>query len=375
MKIIKEILDYSRFFKKTKKVHKNITFYAEHKGYYPYFEGMINEIVYKQHKSICYITSDSKDPILKNENPCIKTFYIKKKLANFFKFLDCKVFVMTLTNLNNYYLKKTSNIHYVYVFHSMVSMHMVYNFGAFDHYDSILCVGPQHVKEFRVFEKQYNLEEKKLIEAGYYRLEKIYKSYKDSKKQKSKTNKPTVLIAPSWGEENILESCGEELINLLLNNNYKVIVRPHPETIRRYPYLIQKIAYKFILNDNFTLEKSTATNDSVLKSDVLICDCSGIALEYAFGTERPVIFLDVPLKIKNEKYKELSIEPVELTLRTKIGKLISLDNLNTIIDIVNNIEDFNNTFKSEIIKQREKYIFNFGNSSKISVDYILSLLH
>ncbi len=374
MKIIKEISDYSRFFKKTKKEHKDIVFYAEHTGYYPYFEGMINEIVYKQHKTICYITSDSKDPILKNENPLIKVFYIKKKLANFFKSLDCRVFVMTLTDLNNYYLKKSSNIHYVYAFHSIVSTHMMYNFGAFDYYDSVLCVGPHHIKEIQLFEKQNNLTKKKLIEAGYFRLERIYKSYKNIKKQKIKNEKLTVLIAPSWGEENILESCGDELINLLLNNNYKVIVRPHPETIRRYPYLIQKLAYKFTLNDNFTLEKSIVTDDSILKSDVLICDCSGIALEYAFGTERPVIFLDVPLKIKNKKYKELNMVPIELSLRTKIGKLISIDKLNTLPEIINNLENFNRVFKSNIVEQRNKYIFNFENSSKISVDHILSLL-
>ena len=41
------------------------------------------------------------------------------------------------------------------------------------------------------------------------------------------------------------------------------------------------------------METSVATNDSLIESDLLICDCSGVALEYALGTERPVLYVDV----------------------------------------------------------------------------------
>ena len=36
--------------------------------------------------------------------------------------------------------KKSKNkVHYVYIQHSLVSLHMAYREGAFDHYDYILC--------------------------------------------------------------------------------------------------------------------------------------------------------------------------------------------------------------------------------------------
>jgi len=38
--LIKEIKEIQRFFRETSE--KEIVFYAEHKGYYPYFEGLID---------------------------------------------------------------------------------------------------------------------------------------------------------------------------------------------------------------------------------------------------------------------------------------------------------------------------------------------
>ena len=73
-----------------------------------------------------------------------------------------------------------------------------------------------------------------------------------------------------------------------------------------------------------------ATDDSLLKADVLISDCSGVTLEYACGTERPVIFLEVPYKIKNERYEELGMEPLELSLMTKIGQKVPPGKLDTL---------------------------------------------
>ena len=90
----------------------------------------------------------------------------------------------------------------------------------------------------------------------------------------------------------------------------------------RNPQVINLLETKFGSNPDFTLERSIATDDSLLKSDVLICDCSGVALEYAFGTERPVLFLDVPYKIQNEKYEELDMQPLEVAMRAKVGVII-----------------------------------------------------
>jgi YidC/Oxa1 family membrane protein insertase len=376
MKLLKEIVSLCNFFWKIPEEEKKIVIYAEHDGYYSNYEGLIEELIAKNQQNICYITSDSKDPILEKERTGLKTFYLKNFLPFFMLFIKCKVFIMTMPDLNQFHIKRSINpVHYVYIFHAIVSTHMVYRGGSFDYYDSILCVGPHHIEEIRKYEELHKLPCKKLIKAGFYRLERIYAKYKEYLIEKSIIEKKyTILIAPSWGVNNIIESCGKPLVKLLLKKRYKVIVRPHPETIRRFPKLIEALAIEFSDNPDFYLERSIATDDSVLKSDILICDCSGIALEYAFGTERPVLFLDVPYKIRNEKFKELDIEPLELFVRKKIGIVVSPKKLDTIPQVIAKLKSEEVEYKERIIRLREKYIYNFRHSSKISAKYIIDIV-
>jgi len=373
--MLEEIAHYRRF-KRLSVQDRSIVFYAEHSGYYPYFEGIIKKLTDEYDRTLCYITSDRHDPILRNSDPRIKTFYLNKLLPLFMAFVGCKVFIMTLTDLNKFHLKRSINpVHYVYVFHALVSTHMAYRYGAFDHYDCILCAGPHQVKEIRQHEKLNNLPPKTLIEAGYYPLERIYQDYQEYIRQKPpKADRETILIAPSWGADNVLESCGEELVGLLLREGYKVVVRPHPETVKRSPGLIAQLTAEFGKNPNFTLEKSVATHDSLLRAAVLICDCSGVALEYALGTERPVLFLDVPVKIKNEKYRDLNIEPLELTTRTKIGVIVKPEELTTVPTVISQLISTAPQYKNDIIKLREQYVFHFGKSAEIGANYVYRLI-
>jgi YidC/Oxa1 family membrane protein insertase len=377
MKLLREIADFYRFFWRTSKEKKKIIFYAENNGYYSYFEGLVEELSGTNQQTICYITSDPDDHILQKSEPRIKAFYINNLISFFMFFVKCKVFVMTLTDLHQFHLRRSINpVHYVYVFHAMVSTHMVYRYGAFDYYDSVLCVGPHHIKEILKYEKLHGLPHKKLVKAGYYRLERICAKYqKYLAEQSTVTEKVTILIAPSWGVKNILESCGERLIELLLKKRYKVIVRPHPETIRRSPKLINMIATKFSNNPDFTLEMSVATDDSLIMSNVLICDCSGVAFEYAFGTERPVLFLDVPHKINNGKFEELDIEPLELSIRSKIGVIVSPEELNTVPQVIEKLKADQMVYKERIAELRDQNVYNFGHSSKIGAKHIIDLVY
>lgn len=375
MSLFREIADFYRFFRKTPEAEREIVFYAEHEGYYPNFEGIINELLNRHRKKICYITSDPHDPIFKKSNPMILPFYSKKLLPFFVSIIRCKVFIMTLPDLNQLHLRRSVNpVHYVYVFHSLVSTHMMYYKGAFDYYDSILCCSPYQIEEIRKHEEINKLPSKSLIQAGYYRLERIYDKYKKYLEEKSSVMKKiTVLVAPSWGVKNILESCGERLVDLLLKNDYNVIVRPHPETVKRSRRLINKLSKKFGNSPGFILERSVRTDNSLLKADILICDCSGVAIEYAFGTERPVLFLDVPYKIRNKNFKELNIEPFELSIRSKIGIVIPPEKLDIVPQTIKKLIANQQDFKDIIVELRKQSVYAFGHSSEIGSRHIADL--
>jgi len=331
-----------------------IIFYAEHRDYYPYLEGLIGEL-----GNVCYITSDPGDPILSTPG----ALYLNRLLPLFMALAGCKVFVMTMPDLDLFHIRRSiRGVHYVYVFHSPVSTHMVYRFGAFDHYDSILCVGPHQLKEIRRHEELYGTKRKKLVETGYCRLEKLYEAYR---KYDRKDREITVLVAPTWESTNLLEICGEELLEMLSGEGYRVILRLHPETVKKRRYSPQ---------DGVILETSVANMDSLVEADILITDWSGIGLEYAFGTERPVVFIDTPPKVRNPKYRELDIEPIESYLRDKIGVVVSPGELGRIPSVIQGLMADRELYRSTIPRLRSGYIFNFGRSSGVGADYIGGLL-
>ena len=115
-----------------------------------------------------------------------------------------------MPDLENYWLKRSIvfPVHYIYLFHSMNSTHMEFKKGAFDHFDSIFCVGPYQIQELRATEQLYNLKQKNLVECGYGLLDKLLKSKPPHTQQNlaSKNNKKKILIAPSWGKQNLLET-------------------------------------------------------------------------------------------------------------------------------------------------------------------------
>lgn len=371
----KEVAELCRYVFRTPKAEKAITFYSEHEGYYPCFEGLLEKLSVQYGQTVCYITSSPGDAVLSRAEPRLRTFYLNRLLPFFMVYVNCRVFVMTVPELNRSYLRRSINpVRYVYVFHALVSTHMMYPFGAFDHYDCILCTGSHHREELRRHEEMNGLKPKKLVDAGYGRLELVYQAYKQYLlRGPSPQNKKTVLVAPSWGAENVIESCGERLVELLLKEGYRVIVRPHPETMKRSPRVLASMVSRFGKDDSFTLETSVATHNSLLQADVMICDCSGVALEYAFGTERPVLFLDVPLKIRNPRYETLGIEPLELSLRREIGVVVPLGELESVPQAILGLLADSEEHRARIVKLREQIVYSFGHSSDIGARCIMDL--
>lgn len=59
--------------------------------------------------------------------------------------------------------------------------------------------------------------------------------------------------------------------------------------------------------------------DTLHEPYLMISDWSGAALDYAFGLNKPVLFVDVPRKVNNSDYGDLEIESFESAIREKIG--------------------------------------------------------
>ncbi|PKN94484.1 MAG: hypothetical protein CVU44_05200 [Chloroflexi bacterium HGW-Chloroflexi-6] len=348
-----------------------IAFFATQSQYYSYYQGLLEELTAHKQKVI-YLTCDPQDISFFKDNPLIHLYFSKSLLPLTFPLLTTPILVTTVPDIHQYQIKRSfSGTNYVYVFHALVSTHMMYRKGAFNYYDTVFCVGPHHIEEIRKTEKIYGLPEKQLYKVGYYRLEKIHNQHKKYLLEKKQAhNQPLVLIAPGWQSENIIDTCAHELIATLLKNDFQVVLRPHPMTIAHQPDKIKAIQQQFISENNFKIDTQTSSEHYLHLADIMICDWSGVALEYAFGTERPVLFIDLPPKVYNPEYQKLDIIPLEVKLRDQIGRVIRPEDVSNAGKIILDFLVRRDEYIEKIVAARNDNVFNFGQSSKIGVEII-----
>lgn len=372
--IVDEIRSFYTFYFKLNKADRDIVFYAEDRPSYTYFAGLIDCLTKEENLKICYVTSDRNDPLFSSCNENIKTIYINKLLFLFTITLNSKLLVMTMPDLHQLHVKRSERgTHHVYLFHNIGSSFPVIRFGALFFYDTVFCSGRHHVEEIRRQEEIYKLKKKNLVEFGYWRLEKIYDDYRQyhaTHQTKPSEFKARILLGPSWGKQSILDLCGGRLIRILLDAGYEVIVRPHPMTRKTNPQLLDSLNKEFKGEPNYVFEDNIASVDSLFTSDILVCDWSGLTFEYAFGTERPVLFIDVPQKIVNERYKEVNIEPMDVGIRRRLGEVLGLEELEKAPVVIDRMLKAKDAYVNEIRAARAEYVYNFGSSSKAGADFI-----
>ena len=366
----KEFQGY-RAYKKLPKSYKKVVFYSESFQDWHHLKPLLNALL-DEDIAVTYVTSDDKDPGLLKLSKKYRSIYIGKGFFRilFFQFLRAKLLILTMMDLNNFELKRSMHpVHYVYIFHSLTSTHMVDTEKSFDHYDTIFCAGPHQKKEIELREKNKDLKAKNLIPYGYPRIEKLIQL-----SSKPKNEKKVILLAPTWGEQSIINLMGMEICSIIINQGYSLILRPHHETIKRSPQLVDEIENKYSHLETFRLVREMGDAESLLQSDLLICDWSGTAIEYAFGLEKPVIFIDIPPRVRNPNWREIQSEPLEMSIREKVGRVICPSKLDELPSSISQLLNEDQISSSLIKSLREEFIYNLSDSEIIGREEIKKLL-
>ena len=375
----RERADYKRFFSI---VNKHLVIYSEKSGFYKYFEALIDSLLKKSNITIHYITNDPYDKIfdIAKDNPKIKPYYIGlKKMIPLMMKLEADIVVMTTPDLDKYYIKRSimkKDVEYIYVPHDMMSVHMGFREGALDAFDTIFCTG-QHVEnEVRATEKVYGLPEKACVHFGYPFADKLIEAGEAARANIIPAAKKEVLIAPSWQEDNLLDSCIDTLIEKLYCDDYRITVRPHPEYVKRFGHRMQAICdkYQHLVGDKLAFELDFSANKSVYTSDILITDWSGIALEYCFATKRPALFVNTKMKCMNENWEKIGITPTEITLRDKVGVSLDKDKLSECDKVVADLLASEDKYKEIITDTLNNHLYNIGSAADAGASYILRSL-
>ena len=362
-------------FNKLDKRDRSIVFYLENESDFIFFKPIVEKLTQEYDTKICYVTSSKTDPMLNCNNKNILSFYVGDGVArsNFFINLKATIIVMTMPDLETFHIKRSKvyPVHYVYIFHSLNSTQRAYTNTAFDNFDTIFCTGNYQIIEIQERERKFNLRKKKLVKHGYGRLDTLINEARSTDIRKSVSNNKVVLIAPSWGANGLIETKGQEIVSILLDSGFDVILRPHPMTIKKSNKVIQKIEKEFKDNLNFKLETDIRNMESWFLCDCMISDLSGAAIEYAFAFEKPVLYVVTPEKIVQEN--EIGLVPLEEKIRSEIGEIVSLSQLSLIPSKINQFLLSQNKFKEKIQKIREETIFNIGNSGEQGAKHLLEL--
>lgn len=280
-----------------------------------------------------------------------------------------------MPNLDRYYIKRSKafRLHYIYLFHSMFSMHSYLRTNSLDYYDTLFCVGPHHVDEIRATDYLYKLKPKTLVNYGFGRLDMLLEE-KELLEIKGQSADPAVevmvLITPSYRSDNLLERCGHDLIDRLLRSQFKILARPHFKTLKGSAKLIRSLKGHFEKNPAFLFHDDVIPTPYFHSSRCLTSDWSGVSMEYVFTMGRSVIFIDMSKRVLNPHASDLALTPIEVSIRDRIGHVVQPADVTQVPDIVRGLSTNRERIDTRIREIRRKTVFYIGTSQTIGAEYI-----
>ncbi len=328
----------------------------------PYLDQLMTE----HGRPVTYVTSDPDDPKFDDQTTLLSVFYIKETLPSFLPEVDSPVFFTTMPDLDSMHVRRPQSATCVYGFHSLNSTTMAYRPHAFDAYDVFFCTGPHHKEELaQTFDRLG--KEVDLREVGYPKLDRIAERQKSYVKRHP--DQTTILSAPSWGPDNALAAGGGDLVAGLVEAGYRVVVRPHPAFFESlYPegaQLVAQLQDRFAANEAVTIEASIVSEDSFMEADLMVSDWSGAAFEYALGTARPVLFLDLPRKVNNPDWQQWDLVPFEDRMRHEVGAVVPPHDPAAAVDAVTELLAGAQGSPDRLARIRNESVYNFGRAATV----------
>jgi len=259
--------------------------------------------------------------------------------------------------------------------HALVSFTMVLPKGTTEKFTDIFGCGEHHVKETARLDELAGGEPRRVFRVGYGKLDIQCAEYElfRSTAERAKDALPTVLLAPSWGESSILDRMGSDLIAELLDRGCRVVLRPHPMLLDKKDPQLDTLQKRYGQMDLFSLDDPRSGNDTIFRADAMISDFSGVAFEFAYLRERPVVFVDLPKKALNPHWRDVGIEPLEIAIRPEIG-VVAEPEPRAVADATAGALDAVNEWPDRIRASRASRLYNMGTCALHAADAIHTLI-
>ena len=233
--------------------------------------------------------------------------------------IRCRIAVTASSGLDRVIFPTRAPL-FVHMPHSLASLHMVYPAGAFDGYDILFAAGPHHTREFEALVQARGLEGRSLFPVGYGKLDVMSRP-----DQVARQDGRHVLIAPSWGPDNLLERCGLQVARAIAERGFTVTVRPHPLFVLENAPIVSELKALSEREPRIRYESPLDGDHAIFEADVMIGDYSGTSFEFAALRRRPVVSVNVGYKVANPDWESLGLTPMEIGGRRLIGPVVDPD--------------------------------------------------
>ena len=172
----------------------------------------------------------------------------------------------------------------------------------------------------------------------------------------------------------MLDLCIDEMLEQVIGRGYHIIVRPHPEYIKRYGARWEALQQRFasVPSDELYFESDFSSNDSIFAADVMVTDWSSISCEFSFTTLKPTLFVDTPMKVGNPEWKDWGLEPTDLSLRNQIGISLKPEKIKHFGETVDGMIASPEKWRTQIEDVRQHFLFNLGTSAQVAGEFLLA---
>ncbi len=343
--------------------------FTDSKRYGNIFKPICDEMD-RRGQSLVYLTAEKDDPLLNQKYNTVKAEFIGEGNKAFAKMnmLKADVVLSTTPGLDVYQWKRSRDVKwYAHILHAAGDISMYRMFGV-DYYDGLLLSGDFQTQQIRELEALRNLPEKEVKLVGLPHMDGL--RAKLIAAGTAPEHDTTVLLAPSWGSNSILNKYGKTMIDALIATGYKIIIRPHPQSFVSEKEILEPLQKAYPNTDKLIWDKSDDNFDSLHQSDILISDFSGVIFDYSLVFDKPVIYTEA--KFDNGIYDSWWLGKKEWTFEIldKIGIELTDKNIANVKDIIDRCLT-DNRFKEGRDLARSECWANIGNSVVSTVDYLI----
>lgn len=348
---------------------EEIVFFTDSGRYLTTFRPICDELEKRGQKAL-YLTADEKDPMLGEKYEHIRCAFAGEGNRAYARmnFLKADIVFSSTPGLDVYQWKRSRDVSfYAHIIHACNDVTRYRMFGM-DYFDAVLVSGEYQVSQIRQLEKIRNLPEKEIVLSGLPYMDELLK--KKQANPRPEEEGTTVLLAPSWGPSGIFRRYGEELIRALAGTGYRLIIRPHPQSMTSEKELIDGLRQKFPEGEGLEWNFDTDNFDALNRADIMISDFSGVMFDFVLVFGKPLIYADV--SFDKGPYDAGWLEEELWTLKTlpKIGKQLTPENAGNIGEIIRECLDSAEYAEGREQARKETWV-NIGHSAETIAEWLV----